>query len=118
MKDAPPIGRPAFGTAPIRCGKKKCKWRGLETSLKRVPYSRGGAGATQGVCPVCSHDSYYFMTPKETSAWNRKKAEQLCKFYGVTDFAGLVQAMERRIEKLQAKLSATPSLAPQHVREG
>ena len=58
------------------------------------------------------------LTPKETSAWNRKKAEQLCKFYGVTDFAGLVQAMARHIEKLQAKLPTTPSLAPQRVREG
>ena len=43
---------------------------------------------------------------------------QLCKFYAVETWPELVAAMERHINKLQAKLPATPSLAPQRVREG
>jgi hypothetical protein len=42
----------------------------------------------------------------------------LAKFYGVTTYAGLVQAQAHHVEKLQAKLPPTPSLAPQRVREG
>jgi len=44
--------------------------------------------------------------------------EQLCRFYDVNNFPDLVAAMEHHIEKLQAKLPPTPSLAPQRVREG
>lgn len=43
---------------------------------------------------------------------------QLAKFYGVTTYAALAQQQAYHIEKLQAKLSATPSLAPNRVREG
>ena len=37
---------------------------------------------------------------------------------GVTNDAELIAAQARHIEKLQAKLPPTPSLAPQRVREG
>lgn len=42
----------------------------------------------------------------------------LAKFYGVTTYAGLAAAQAHHIERLQAKLPPTPSLAPQRVREG
>jgi hypothetical protein len=60
--------RPAFGTAPIRCGKTRCKWRGYETDLASVPH-KSWPGATQSVCPTCGCDSYMHMTPKEIAAW-------------------------------------------------
>jgi hypothetical protein len=44
--------------------------------------------------------------------------QQLMKFYGVSTLQQLVDAQARHVEKLQAKLPATPSLAPQRVREG
>lgn len=43
---------------------------------------------------------------------------QLLQFYGVSTDAELISAQARHIEKLQAKLSPTPSFAPQRVREG
>jgi hypothetical protein len=65
---------PKFGTQPIRCSKRACKWRGYETDLKGVPHPTLGALATQKVCPSCGCDSYYFMTPKQADAWERAKA--------------------------------------------
>lgn len=44
--------------------------------------------------------------------------QQLRKFYSVSTDAELIEAQARHIEKLQAKLPALPSLAPQRVREG
>lgn len=51
---------------------------------------------------------------------NRAEEEhsQLRKFYGVSTDAELIAAQARHIEKLQAKLPPTPSLASQRVREG
>ena len=43
---------------------------------------------------------------------------QLLQFYGVTTDAELIAAQAAHIEKLQAKLTKTPSFAPQRVREG
>lgn len=43
---------------------------------------------------------------------------QLMNFYAVDTLEALVEAQARHIEKLQAKLPPTPSLAPQRVREG
>ena len=43
---------------------------------------------------------------------------QLLKFYGVNTDAELIAAQAGHIERLQAKLPQTPSLAPQRVREG
>lgn len=43
---------------------------------------------------------------------------QLMKFYNVTSVDALVEAQSKHIEKLQAKLPASPSLAPNIVREG
>ena len=69
--------RPAFGTAPIRCGKTKCAWRGFETDLKKVETKQWGhVQATKSVCPTCGNDDYMFMTPGETKAWDRKKAKE------------------------------------------
>ena len=58
--------RPAWGTAPIRCGDARCKWRGFEGDLKE--------SCSIKVCPTCGCDSYMFMTPDETKAWERSKA--------------------------------------------
>lgn len=66
------MNRPAWGTAPIRCGKMKCKWRGYETDLVSVPHKRiKGLGLTAQVCPVCGCDSYMHMTEREIAAWRR-----------------------------------------------
>lgn len=65
--------RPAWGTAPIRCGKTKCKWRGYETDLVQVPHKKF-SGVRQSVCPTCGCDSYMHMTEREIAAWERTKA--------------------------------------------
>ena len=68
-------GFPKFGTTPIRCGRTRCKWRGYETELSRVPGAMGGIACTCSSCPVCGCDSYSFMTPGEIKAWERAKAK-------------------------------------------
>lgn len=67
------MSRPAWGTAPIRCGKMKCKWRGYETDLASVPHKKF-KHATQSVCPTCGCDSYMHMTEREIAAWKRVQA--------------------------------------------
>ena len=69
--------RPAWGTAPIRCGRTRCKWRGFEGDLKQVPGTIGGVRCTDSVCPTCGNDDYMFMTPGEIKAWERAKAAAL-----------------------------------------
>jgi len=61
--------RPAFGTAPIRCGRTRCKWRGFETLLT----DKMDGMFTRKLCPLCGCDSYMFMTPGEIKAWERSK---------------------------------------------
>lgn len=61
---------PAWNTAPIRCGRSKCKWRGYEGELIDERQKEW----TQAVCPECGCDEYTFMTPGEIKAWERKKA--------------------------------------------
>lgn len=68
--------RPPFGTAPIRCGKTKCSWRGFETEMKEVIGALHGVRCTFRVCPTCGNDDYMFMTPGEVKAWERKKAKE------------------------------------------
>ena len=68
--------RPPFGTAPIRCGRTRCKWRGYETDLKKAPGTIGGVSCTCNVCPTCGCDSYSFMTVGEIEAWERKQRAQ------------------------------------------
>lgn len=64
--------RPAWNTAPIRCGKMKCKWRGYEDGLVSIPHKRiKSLGLTAQVCPICECDSYMFMTDREIVAWKR-----------------------------------------------
>lgn len=67
---------PDYGTAPIRCGKVKCGWRGFELDRKQVPGTMGGIQCTKSVCPTCGCDEYMFMTPGEIKAWERKLAKQ------------------------------------------
>lgn len=69
-------GYPKFGTAPIRCGKTKCAWRGYETDLKKMRGAIGGMSSTNHVCPACGCDNYSFMTEGEVKAWERKKSKQ------------------------------------------
>lgn len=73
------MSRPTYGAAPIRCGKRKCTWRGYETEMVGVPSKKFGAGVTENVCPVCGGRGYYFMTPGEIKAWERKKAESAAR---------------------------------------
>lgn len=65
--------RPAFGTAPIRCGRTRCKWRGFETLLA----DKKDGMFTRKLCPLCGCDSYMFMTPGEVKAWERSKTPNL-----------------------------------------
>lgn len=70
----PPTGKvyPTFGTAPIRCGRLRCKWRGFECQLVD---SEKRNGMTFKLCPLCFCDSYSFMTPGEVRAWEWSKAK-------------------------------------------
>jgi hypothetical protein len=61
---------PDFGTKPIRCAKRGCKWRGFETDLKAGPTQ---GIATKNVCPSCGGDSYWFMTNREVTRWENEK---------------------------------------------
>lgn len=80
------MSRPAWGTAPIRCGKTKCKWRGYETDLVSVPHKRiKGMGLTAQVCQKCGCDSYMFMTEREIAAWERSKARTASQDSGAGD---------------------------------
>lgn len=76
------LERPPFGTAPIRCGKTKCTWRGFETDLKKAPGTIGGMRCTTHVCPKCGNDEYMFMTPGEVKAWERKKGREAAQKEG------------------------------------
>lgn len=63
---------PKFGTAPIRCAKRGCKWRGFETDL--VGGEQAGKGiAYTNICPSCGSNSYWFMTPREITRWENEK---------------------------------------------
>ena len=55
---------PAYGTAPIKCGSRKCNWTGTEHGLASVPHKKF-KNATQSVCPKCGCASYYFIEAKE-----------------------------------------------------
>jgi len=61
------MSRPAYGTAPIKCSRRACKWRGYETGLVPVPH-KTISGVTSQVCPTCGCDSYYTMTDREMKA--------------------------------------------------
>lgn len=63
--------RPTWNTAPIRCGRSKCKWRGYEGDLLPERHKQW----TRNVCPECGCHEYMFMTPGEIKAWERKKAK-------------------------------------------
>lgn len=64
--------RPKWNTAPIRCGRTECKWRGYEGQLA----SKKEGIWTYAVCPTCGCREYMFMTPGEIKAWERKKAKE------------------------------------------
>jgi len=70
------VSLPVRGTAPIRCGKTKCKWRGYETALVSVPHKTlSHLGVSSHVCPTCGSDTYMFMTEREIAAWERGKGD-------------------------------------------
>lgn len=71
------MSHPVYGTAPIRCGRMKCGWRGFELDRKNVSSTMGGVKCTQSVCPTCGCDSYMFMTAGEIKDWERRKARHL-----------------------------------------
>lgn len=51
---------PAWGTVPIECGKRACKWTGYETDLKPRPH-KTLPNVDVKCCPVCGCESYYFI---------------------------------------------------------
>lgn len=69
------VERPAYHTAPIRCGRLRCKWRGYEVELTSVPSKKFGTGVTDKVCPVCDTHGYYHMTQGEIAAWGCSKGQ-------------------------------------------
>ena len=71
--------RPPFGTAPIRCGRTRCSWRGYESNLQETHGDVGSTILSCSVCPTCGCDSYSFMTPGEIKAWERKQRAQAHK---------------------------------------
>jgi hypothetical protein len=58
---------PKYGTELIKCSKRKCTWRGYETEM-----GRGAKGECQ--CPVCGNSSYYFLSEKEKSQFEKVKS--------------------------------------------
>jgi hypothetical protein len=63
------VSYPEWGTAKIKCAKRKCDWTGTEKDLARVAKPRS-KGTFQNVCPKCGCESYYFVEekkPKEPS---------------------------------------------------
>lgn len=72
---------PKRGMAPIKCGKRGCKWRGYETEMKQVPHPT--VAGTISVCPTCGNESYMFMTKGEIADWERKKQLPLCAVRGI-----------------------------------
>ena len=78
-----------------------------------------------GTCPLYTADqlrAFADATHTLRAAHGEAPAQtadsQLLQFYGVTTDAELIAAQAAHIEKLQAKLTKTPSFAPQRVREG
>ena len=59
---------PPFGTSPIKCARRGCDWKGLETELESVPYpsnTPGGLNAYHSQCPKCGSRAYRFVEPKK-----------------------------------------------------
>lgn len=65
---------PKFGTAPIKCGRRKCSWVGFETDLEQTPMAMIGLSATQSACPLCGCESYSFLRGKELAEFEKLKA--------------------------------------------
>ena len=63
-------------------------------------------------------DATHTLRASHGEAPTQTADSQLLQFYGVTTDAELIAAQAAHIEKLQAKLTKTPSFAPQRVREG
>ena len=55
--------RPAWGEAPIKCGNRKCDWKGTERDLVPHP-DDAGKFSVRKVCPKCLCDSYTFPLRK------------------------------------------------------
>ena len=90
-----------------------------------LPTSSHAGSFLIGTCPLYTADQLRaFADATHTLRAARGQApaqtadSQLLQFYGVTTDAELIAAQAAHIEKLQAKLTKTPSFAPQRVREG
>lgn len=55
---------------------------------------------------------------RASSAAAQPDIAHLLKFYGASDLVELIRTQAGQIERLQSKLPAAPSFAPQRVREG
>lgn len=73
---------PEWGTAPIKCSKRGCKWKGYETDLAHAPAKIVNVTGTTNVCPTCGCDSYYFMTKRQIDIWEKQKADACRKKEG------------------------------------
>lgn len=67
------MGFQEWGTAPIKCAKRGCGWRGFETELDAEDGRQDMT--TQSICPECGCHDYYLMTDKEVAKWERDKAK-------------------------------------------
>lgn len=61
------MSRPAWGTAPIKCGNRKCDWTGTERDLIHHP-DDAGKFSVRNVCPKCHADSYTFTRRKRVAS--------------------------------------------------
>lgn len=65
--------RPEWGTAPIKCARRKCSFRGYETDLAEKPGRIAGVACRNYVCPQCGCGDYYFMSDREIANWKKTK---------------------------------------------
>jgi hypothetical protein len=77
--------KPAWGTAPIKCGNRKCDWAGTEKDFIHHP-ADAGKFSVRKVCPVCYCDRYTFTRRKRvisaqlvTEITPKQQESQPCK---------------------------------------
>ena len=66
---------PDFGTAPIKCGRRRCKFVGYETDLAKKRVEIAGVNGEQAVCPLCGCENYTFMTERQRKIYKMEIKE-------------------------------------------
>ncbi len=111
---------PDYNTHPIRCGNRRCTWKGLEGQLARrdMEYT-GGIKASQGICPMCSCSSYDVMTAADAKLWHETFIYAQ-KAFGLSDMQLTVlrtMADGRGRKAAASKLHKSPSALQDHLKQ-